>query len=218
MEEKSLIKEMLYLGTGLSVQGLNKIKEMAGHFLQNNEDARKQGEAVIDDLISKSRETTEDLHEKVDNIAKQIAEKSAMAKEEVTGFIHALIEKPTELQAEAKQKFQEISDSLAHHGHVKKQEALLWLEELKAEILENRDLAKSKVDEIAHKLSSESKNVNEKGKLFIQDIAERSTEIKGEFDDGLHKALDRFLSKMNLSRVDRIDALEKRIDSLESKN
>ncbi|MCG8319613.1 MAG: hypothetical protein MI921_08940 [Cytophagales bacterium] len=32
MEEKNLMKEILYLGTGLTAQGLNKMKSIVEHF------------------------------------------------------------------------------------------------------------------------------------------------------------------------------------------
>lgn len=218
MEEKNLIKEMLYLGAGLTVRGLHKMKAMVEHFSDDNEDARKQGEVVVNDFINKTKETTEDFRKKVDNMAHQLSEKGAMKKEELTAFLQDLMEKPGELQDEVKHKFQDISNNLSHNANLKKQEAQLWLEELKAEIQENRDLAKSKVDELIQNFSLESKSMNEKGKSLITDITEKSSEIKKELDEGLHRALDRFLSKINLTTTGRLEELEKRVNSLESKN
>ena len=40
MEEKNLMKEILYLGAGLTAQGLNKMKSIVEHFSEANADAR----------------------------------------------------------------------------------------------------------------------------------------------------------------------------------
>ena len=39
MEEKNLMKEILYLGAGLTAQGLNKMKSIVEHFSEANADA-----------------------------------------------------------------------------------------------------------------------------------------------------------------------------------
>ena len=82
-----LIKKTILTGVGLAVMTRDKIEELAKELTEKGKLSEKEGKKLIDDLLTKSEQARKDLETKVEDMVRKALEKVDVAtKKDIAGL------------------------------------------------------------------------------------------------------------------------------------
>ena len=82
-----LIKKTILTGVGLAVMTRDKIEELAKELTEKGKLSEKEGKKLIDDLLTKSEQARKDLETKVeDMVRKALEEVDVATKKDIAGL------------------------------------------------------------------------------------------------------------------------------------
>lgn len=75
-------------------------------------------------------------------------------------------------------------------------------------------VTKEKIEELKNDLVDKGKMTQDEGKQFVDDLLQKSDDIKGKFDEKINEVVSEQLEKMNVAKSDDINDLREQIQEL----
>lgn len=72
-------------------------------------------------------------------------------------------------------------------------------------------VTKEKIEELKNELVEKGKLTQDEGKQFVDDLLNKSDDIKGKFDEKINEVVAEQLDKVNVAKSDDIDDLREQI-------
>lgn len=77
-------------------------------------------------------------------------------------------------------------------------------------------MTKEKLEELRKELVEKGKMTQEEGKQFVDELLQRSEDVKGDIEKKVKEAVDEQMKKMNIATLNDIDELRAEIEKLKS--